>query len=79
MVLAGDLNLPGPLAQRWAGGHRLARGATFPGPDPRLQLDHVLALGPSGLTGSGVRTDLLDVGDHRALSVDIAYPGVGGR
>lgn len=74
VVLAGDLNLPGPVAGRRSGGRLLARTPTFPGPDPRLQLDHVIALGPSSVRGSGASARQLDVGDHRALVVDVEIP-----
>jgi hypothetical protein len=65
VVVAGDLNLPGALPARLLGGVPLVRAATFPGGHPRLQLDHLVALGaePAG-PGSAVT---LAVGDHRAL------------
>jgi endonuclease/exonuclease/phosphatase family metal-dependent hydrolase len=71
VVLAGDLNLPGPVAARRSRGRLLARTPTFPGTDPRLQLDHVIALGTSSLRGTAASARQLDVGDHRALSVDV--------
>lgn len=65
VVVAGDLNLPGALPARLLGGVPLVRAATFPGGHPRLQLDHLVALGaePAG-PGSAVTPA---VGDHRAL------------
>jgi endonuclease/exonuclease/phosphatase family metal-dependent hydrolase len=65
VVLAGDLNLPGALPARLLDGVPLVRAATFPGADPRVQLDHLVSLGarPDG-PGSAVG---LAVGDHRAL------------
>lgn len=71
VVLAGDLNLPGPVVRRRTGGRLLARTPTFPGPDPRLQLDHVVALGRTPVRSSGVSARQLDVGDHRAVAVDV--------
>lgn len=71
VVLAGDLNLPGALPARLLGGTGLVRAPTFPADEPRVQLDHLLALGP-GLTvrdGAAVR---LGVGDHRLLAVRLA-------
>ncbi|WP_231502588.1 endonuclease/exonuclease/phosphatase family protein [Blastococcus sp. URHD0036] len=65
VVLAGDLNLPGALPARVLGGVPLVRAATFPGADPRLQLDHLVALGAEP-AGPG-RAIAVDVGDHRAL------------
>ena len=65
VVVAGDLNLPGGLPARLLGGVPLVRAATFPGADPRVQLDHLVALGAAP-AGPGTATGL-DVGDHRAL------------
>ncbi len=65
VVVAGDLNLPGALPARLLGGVPLVREATFPGAEPRVQLDHLVSLGaePAG-PGSTVG---LAVGDHRGL------------
>ncbi len=71
VVLAGDLNLPGNLPARLAGGTRLVSEASFPASAPRTQLDHVLAL-DGGLTGSDAAVHALAVGDHRALTVTVA-------
>lgn len=69
VLVAGDLNLAGPLPVLVAGGARLVRAPTFPAHAPRLQLDHLLALG--GLTGSDPEVRRLAVGDHLAVSVDV--------
>jgi endonuclease/exonuclease/phosphatase family metal-dependent hydrolase len=70
-LLMGDLNLPGPLPRVFAGWRPLVRGATFPAPEPRVQLDHVLAS-----PGLSVRAEpsvvRLDVSDHRAAVVDLS-------
>jgi endonuclease/exonuclease/phosphatase family metal-dependent hydrolase len=70
-LLAGDLNLPGPVPHvvtRW---QRLARVATYPSYRPRVQFDHVLASGvPEGAVRD-VRVLTLPVSDHCALSVDV--------
>ena len=71
VVLAGDLNLPAGVAARRARARVLARAATLPASEPRWQLDHVLALGSSSLRGRGAGARRLDVGDHRALTVDV--------
>lgn len=76
VLLVGDLNLPRAAATRAARGRALATAATFPGPAPRLQLDHVLALGGSGdITSDGGRARRLDVGDHRLLETSVHLPG----
>ena len=72
VVLAGDLNLPGPVPGRVVGGQPLARALTYPGADPRLQLDHLLAVGPAA--GSDPVSRGLDVGDHLLLAVTVG-PG----
>lgn len=71
VVLLGDLNLPAPLPRLLPSWSSLARHATFPAPQPRVQLDHVLARGNVGaLLASDAHQ--LAVSDHRALSVDLA-------
>lgn len=69
VVVAGDLNLGGPLPSIVTGGHRLVTGPTFPASAPWVQLDHLLALG--GLTGVAPSIHRLDVGDHRAVSASV--------
>ncbi|MGB9375909.1 MAG: endonuclease/exonuclease/phosphatase family protein [Mycobacteriales bacterium] len=70
-LLLGDLNLPGRLAGVVSGWRMLARAATYPAADPRVQLDHVLADGPTpAVLSTAVRT--LRVSDHCALVVDLA-------
>ncbi|SDQ72490.1 endonuclease/exonuclease/phosphatase family protein [Quadrisphaera sp. DSM 44207] len=76
-VLAGDLNLPGPVPAWVTGGTALVPGTTFPGADPRLQLDHVLLLGGDGRSvgrGAGAPSGTvvgLPLGDHRAVVADV--------
>jgi endonuclease/exonuclease/phosphatase family metal-dependent hydrolase len=73
-ILLGDLNLPGALPRWLTGWTQLATALTYPAPDPRVQLDHVLAHG-SGLppvTGAGAREMALS--DHRAVVVDLGGP-----
>jgi endonuclease/exonuclease/phosphatase family metal-dependent hydrolase len=73
VLVAGDLNLPGPLPAIITGGQRMFCGPTFPAPEPRLQLDHLLSLG--GLTGRAGQARWLDVGDHCAVSATVALTG----
>jgi endonuclease/exonuclease/phosphatase family metal-dependent hydrolase len=76
VVVLGDLNLPGPVPTTVLGGpwRSLARTATYPAEDPRVQLDHVLARDgaahplPPVLGSRSVATP---VSDHRALVVDL--------
>ncbi len=67
-LLMGDLNLP-VGAGLVSGLDVLARAKTFPAPNPKLQLDHVLArgLGPA----VSVETPSVDVSDHRPLVVTL--------
>ncbi len=69
-VLLGDLNLPGPVpaaVTRWTA---LARLLTYPSPQPRWQIDHLLSSGglPAATAASAVQ---LPLSDHRALVVDL--------
>lgn len=73
-VLLGDLNMP-PFAAGPASGWRvLGRAATYPSPDPRVQLDHVL--GSGGLPAvARVDTPVMALSDHRPLVVDLGTVG----
>lgn len=69
VLVAGDLNLAGPLPELVTGGTRLVHGPTFPAHDPLVQLDHLLSLG--GLRGTDPQVLRLAVGDHRAVTVTV--------
>jgi endonuclease/exonuclease/phosphatase family metal-dependent hydrolase len=70
-VLLGDLNMPGALP-RWLSRWRvLAKAATYPAWEPRIQLDHVLARGELPAV-TAVETPELSLSDHRALLVELA-------
>lgn len=70
VLLAGDLNLAGPVPARLLGATRLVSAPTYPGARPRLQYDHVLALTPLAATAPDVRE--LAVGDHRLVTVTVS-------
>jgi endonuclease/exonuclease/phosphatase family metal-dependent hydrolase len=70
VLVAGDLNLPGALPGRLLGGRSLVRAATYPAGEPRVQLDHLTALG-NGLVAEDEETRVLDVGDHRAVAATV--------
>lgn len=69
-VVMGDLNMPPPLPRLATGWRPLASVRTFPGPQPRMQLDHVLARGDLPPVRS-VTTHALSVSDHRALVLEL--------
>ena len=76
-VLLGDLNMPGPVPRALTRWRPLARVATYPAWEPRLQLDHVLASGRLPAV-TAVETPALPLSDHRALLVElgpVAAPG----
>jgi endonuclease/exonuclease/phosphatase family metal-dependent hydrolase len=69
-ILIGDLNVPGPLP-RWVTGWRpLATVKTFPAGNPRLQVDHALASGPTPPV-IGAEARKLSVADHCALVLQL--------
>jgi endonuclease/exonuclease/phosphatase family metal-dependent hydrolase len=73
-LLLGDLNLPGSVVRRVSGWTPLVSSPTFPAPEPRVQLDHVLASGlPAGTRAIG-RIRQLPISDHRAVVVDLDLP-----
>lgn len=64
-IIAGDLNMPALVAQRYAGLTGLVSGPTYPADGPVIQLDHVLA--SSGI-GGGNGAVLPPTGsDHRPV------------
>ena len=69
-VLLGDLNLPGPVPRLLTRWRPLARTPTYPAPEPRVQLDHVLASGDLPPV-TAVQALPLAVSDHRALVVQL--------
>jgi endonuclease/exonuclease/phosphatase family metal-dependent hydrolase len=71
-VLLGDLNLPGPLPRWLTGWRSLAALPTYPGAEPRVQLDHVLASGGGLPPVTSARALPMPLSDHRALVVELA-------
>ena len=69
-IVMGDLNMPPPLPRLATGWRPLVSERTFPGPKPRLQLDHVLARGDLPPVRS-VQTHALSVSDHRAVVLEL--------
>lgn len=72
VVLAGDLNLVGPVPARVFGAARLVSAPTYPAPAPRVQFDHLL--GPAGLDPQRPEVRQLSLGDHRLVTVSVS-PG----
>jgi endonuclease/exonuclease/phosphatase family metal-dependent hydrolase len=73
-LLLGDLNLPAPLPAAVTRWKALAKGLpTFPAPNPKMQLDHVLLDDPGGrLAGKlSARAERLAFSDHQAIVVDL--------
>ena len=74
-ILMGDLNLPAGLVRAATGWQSLARLPTYPSPNPRAQLDHVIA-DPRGGRRFGqvvhIDTPQVPVSDHRPLLVQLA-------
>jgi endonuclease/exonuclease/phosphatase family metal-dependent hydrolase len=70
LALVGDLNMQTGQAVRTSGLRSIASAATFPAPQPRRQIDHVLVRGGLRATGpaEGVH---LPLSDHRALVVPV--------
>lgn len=75
-VLMGDLNIPGALPRALAAWRPLVCDKTFPAGEPKVQLDHVLALGDVPPVVDAEVT-LLPLSDHRAVTVELAEPGPG--
>ncbi|WP_369132332.1 endonuclease/exonuclease/phosphatase family protein [Modestobacter sp. I12A-02662] len=70
VLLAGDLNLVGPVPGRVFGAGRLVRAPSYPADRPRVQFDHVL--GPASLAAHDPRARRLPLGDHRLVTVTVA-------
>jgi endonuclease/exonuclease/phosphatase family metal-dependent hydrolase len=71
VFLTGDFNVPAPLPARLTGWQSLVAAPTYPAHAPRVQLDHVLALGVGSEQVVDSRSWTLGVSDHRAVSVDL--------
>lgn len=69
-VLMGDLNMPPVAAGAFSRWQVLGRTPTFPSPEPKVQLDHVLAAGVLPPVRS-VDAPVLPVSDHRPLVVEL--------
>ena len=69
-VLLGDLNMPPPFPRVLSRWQTLAKIATYPAWDAKIQLDHVLASGHLPPVVS-VESPQLAVSDHRALLVQL--------
>ncbi len=70
-VLLGDLNMPPPFPRTLTGWRVLAKAATYPAWEPRIQLDHVLGSGDLPPV-TAVEAPELAVSDHRGLLVELA-------
>jgi endonuclease/exonuclease/phosphatase family metal-dependent hydrolase len=73
LAIIGDLNMEQRLAARVSGLRPIASAATFPAPEPRRQLDHVLVRGGLRATGPAEAVQL-PLSDHRALVVSCQGP-----
>ena len=69
-VLLGDLNMPPPFPRVLSGWQVLAKAATYPAWDPRIQLDHVLGSGELPPV-TAVESPELAVSDHRGLLIEL--------
>lgn len=69
-VLLGDLNMPPPFPRALSGWRVLAKAATYPAWEPRIQLDHVLGSGQLPPV-TRVESPELAVSDHRGLLVEL--------
>lgn len=69
-ILLGDLNMPAMPAGAVSRWQVLGRAPTYPSPEPKVQLDHVLAAGTLPRVRL-VETPVLPVSDHRALVVEL--------
>jgi endonuclease/exonuclease/phosphatase family metal-dependent hydrolase len=70
-LLAGDVNLPGPVVRTTTGWTLLASGLpTYPSWHPRVQFDHVLADRTMPVVQASAPG--LPISDHRAVIVDLA-------
>ena len=70
-VLLGDLNMPPPFPRVLTGWSPLARTATYPSWEPKIQLDHVLGSGELPPVAA-VEAPRLSISDHRGLLVELA-------
>jgi endonuclease/exonuclease/phosphatase family metal-dependent hydrolase len=70
VLLAGDLNLVGPLPATVFGAPRLVSEPSYPAAAPRVQFDHVL--GPATVDPQLPEVRQLALGDHRLVTVTVS-------
>lgn len=68
-LLLGDFNLPGAIPRWVSGWHDLAKVATYPSWQPRVQFDHALSNVSWPVTA--ISTPPVKVSDHRPLVLDL--------
>jgi endonuclease/exonuclease/phosphatase family metal-dependent hydrolase len=73
-VIAGDLNMPGPVTGLAAGYRQAVSGKTFPAHWPLLQLDHVLV--NSGISGFDGEVLPSTGSDHRPVRARLRFAGL---
>jgi endonuclease/exonuclease/phosphatase family metal-dependent hydrolase len=69
VLLAGDLNLVGPVPATVFGAQRLVSALSYPAAAPRVQFDHLL--GPATLEPRRPEVRRLALGDHRLVAVTV--------
>ncbi len=74
-ILLGDLNLPAGVARVASRWRVAARCPTYPAPQPRIQLDHILFDPANRLQVGAVGTPPLPVSDHRPLVAEVRVTG----
>jgi len=67
VLLAGDLNLIGPVPAQVFGAPRLVTGPSYPAHAPRVQLDHLLG----SLDAQQPEVRQLALGDHRLVTASV--------
>ena len=67
--LAGGLTRRAAFEHRW---HDLARVATYPSPDPRVQFDRILAAGIPSSMVRAFESPRFPISDHRPLIVELS-------
>lgn len=71
IIIMGDLNLPSAMIVRGFNWNSIAKAATFPSWNPKVQIDYILSQKISAEDVAQIPTVQTGISDHLPLSIDV--------